>query len=87
MPGRSLVVAVLMLSLGVASLHAASPPTSQLRQRVEEGASACAAATAPWSACVRACCHFARFSGFDGSAWSACAYWRSADFQSPTAAA
>jgi aminopeptidase N len=44
MPGRLFVMAALVLSLASTSLHAFSPPTSQLKQRVEEGASACAAA-------------------------------------------
>src|SRR5690348_8480720 len=44
MPGRSLVAAALIVFLNAASLHAFSPPTSQLKQRVEEGASACAVA-------------------------------------------
>jgi aminopeptidase N len=44
MPGRFLLATALILLLGAASLHAFSPPTSQLKQKVEEGASACAAA-------------------------------------------
>ena len=44
MPGRLLLMTALVLSLTSTSLFAFSPPTSQLKQRVEEGASACAAA-------------------------------------------